>query len=216
MGHGVSRRYGWALSLAAALTLTAAAATPCGNDVRPIQDPKVATVLLARDALAAGKFQLAAHLVRTVFPAVDTASPGDNPASIKGLRIIALAAVRSLGAVTPAGEGAASPAQRADSLAWAVRALRSIDAERKNDAWRRSDLGEALAKIEASRAEAREILEDLAAKDVLATAEGYAALAGLRAERGDGAGREDALARCKRMTLTPAICKAPAPARPGT
>jgi hypothetical protein len=46
----------------------------------------------------------------------------------------------------------------------------------------RTDLGEALAKIPSERAEAVRILGQLADRDLLTKAEGYAALACLRAE----------------------------------
>jgi hypothetical protein len=56
------------------------------------------------------------------------------------------------------------------------------------------------------RAEARSRLEKLAERDLVASAQGYAALAELRAIAGDVDGGKVALLRCQKMSKTPALC----------
>ena len=57
--------------------------------------------------------------------------------------------------------------------------------------------------------EARKILGELADKDLLTTAEGYAALARLRSSKDDATAREGFVKRCESMTKTPAMCAVP-------
>src|SRR5690349_15611234 len=52
--------------------------------------------------------------------------------------------------------------------------------------------------------EAEKILDE---RGVLATPHAYGGLAGLRGGGGDEAGRDEALARCRRMAKVDAICK---------
>lgn len=69
-----------------------------------------------------------------------------------------------------------------------------------------TELAEALARLPEFRAEARSLLEKLAARDLIASAQGYAALAELRAGAGDVDGGKVALLRCQKMSKTPALC----------
>jgi hypothetical protein len=210
MSRGRALSHAWALSCAAAIGLAAAVAGACGNDIRSYEDPHVAIVINAQIVLGTGHYNVAVRAVRIAFSDVEEASATGDLVARKGLRIVALACARSLGAVLPSGAAATTPAERAQSLEWAVRTLRHLAAVRKDQPWPLTDLAEALARIPASRAEAKAILEGLAQREVVSSAEGYATLAALRAEQGDTKGREEALARCKPMTLTPNLCRAPA------
>lgn len=66
---------------------------------------------------------------------------------------------------------------------------------------------EALALDDARRARSRELLEDLAKRDLMPDAFAYRALATLRHRDHDGAGRDKALARCRKMTKRKRICR---------
>lgn len=214
MSRGPVLRRAWALSCAATIGLAATVAGACGNDIRAFEDQHVPMVVNAQTVLATGHYQAAVRAVRVAFPDVEDASSATDRVAMRGLRVMALACARSLGAVTPKGAVATTSAERAASLEWAVRALRSIAVLRKDQPWPMTDLAEALAKITAHRAEAQTILEGLAQREVVSSAEGYATLAALRAEHGDAKGSDEALARCKPMTLTPTLCRVPAPAAP--
>jgi hypothetical protein len=91
-----------------------------------------------------------------------------------------------------------------------VSTLRTINAVRTNDPVAMADLAEALSTRTKYEAEALQILQDLADRDLVGSAHAYAVLARLHAGKGDdGASRAD-LDRCRIMSKQPAtVCKAP-------
>jgi hypothetical protein len=142
------------------------------------------------------------------------------------VRIMAMVTVRTGGAWLYRKNGThvlAVPSEeaRVENLEWAVESLRlgwlprppssdlafadpqpvkpspppgkAVVPENPRDA---SNLGEALSLLPAHQAEARTILEDLAAKDVITSASAYAALARLRTAASDEAGAKAALQQC--------------------
>jgi hypothetical protein len=158
--------------------------------------------------LSEGKQAKAAEKALAAFPVLQ---PKQAKAADRALRVLALAVTRSGGAVDP-GNLRSSPAKdAAQNLAWAAETMRNLNARHANNPSYRSDLGEALARVPGGRGEALEILGQLADKDLLTTAEAYAALARLRAEGGEKEARDAAVARCATMTKSPAtVCAAPA------
>src|SRR5262249_20599719 len=148
----------------------------------PAETPKPVLVASAEEALGAGKLAKAAAVTAQAFPGLKSIKVGTLPLADRALRILALAAVRSDGAVAAGGLWASTPAERAASVRWAIGTLRDLNAQRVNNPSYQTDLGEALSHVPAHHDEALALLSGLADKDLLTTAEGYAALARLRAE----------------------------------
>jgi predicted Zn-dependent protease len=143
----------------------------------------------------------AARLVFTHFSGVRTAVPGKDPIKTRALRVLAIAIVRTNGTATErslmwVGTDTWKPAA---NLEWAVQALREIEQVRPNDPAVQADLGEALSKLPHGKAKALEILERLAQKDLMGSPNAYAALATLKQEKGDTAGAQAAMSRCREM-----------------
>jgi hypothetical protein len=212
------------LLLAALLGAAPFAATDahaCGyfdyREVRPVHISKPAPVPAnvrvanADQRLEEEHLAAAGTEVVTAFPTIRRTRVGASPLETRALHVLALAVVRgegSLAGVT--GFAGTREVDRAGNLEWAASTLRAIDATRPNDPVTQADLAEALATRAAHEEEALGILGDLAARDLLGSAHAYAALARLRAARGDVAATRGALARCERMTRSPAVvCRAP-------
>jgi hypothetical protein len=191
------------------------AASACGTAVYREIDTSAQLVAKAEQALSDGKYTAAAIRAVQAFPALKMVKPGQLPLADRALRIMALASVRTDGAITPTGAPTKVEADRSADLEWSIGVLRGLNDKRLNNPSYQTDLGEALAKVPAYHAEALKILGELSDKDLLTTAEGYAALARLRAEGGDAAARDAAVARCEAMTKTPRVCTAPAVTAPG-
>ncbi len=84
---------------------------------------------------------------------------------------------------------------RRANLDWALEILER--AARSRDPVARARYAEALARYEARRAEARTILAEIAAADVMPDAWGYRVLAELSDRTGDAAARDQAISRCQ-------------------
>jgi hypothetical protein len=214
MKSGSLVRVVWAMGflLPAAVAAAPGDASACGTAVYRVVDDNAQLVSQAEQSLGDGKYGKAAQKAVEAFPALKIVKPGSLPLADRALRILALAAVRSDGGLTVGTMKGKTAAERASNLEWSIDVLRSLSEKRGRNPSFETDLGEALAKVPAHHAEALKILGDLSDKDLLTSAEGYAALARLRAEAGDAAAREAAVKRCETMTKTPAICDVPAPA----
>ena len=197
--------------LPAAVTAAPGDASACGTAVYRVVDSNAQLVSQAEQSLGDGKPAKAARKAIQAFPALRIVKPGTLPLADRALRILALASVRSDGGLTVGTMKGKTAADRAANLEWSIGVLRDLTAKRGNNPAFLTDLGEALARVPAHRAEALKILAELSDKDLLTSAEGYAALAGLR---GDAAAREAAVKRCETMTKTPKICDVPATAEP--
>ena len=186
-------------------------ASACGTAIREVVDNHAMLVSSAEKQLNDGKFEAAAAEVSNAFPGLKLWKPGTGPLADRGLRILAMAVARKNGGLTVgAFQGVERRSRRPDNLEWSVATLRGLNAKRPNNPALETDLGEAMSKVEKYRPEAQAILGKLADKDLLASAEGYAALAKLKANAGDANGREAALKRCAAMTKTAAkVCDVP-------
>ncbi len=211
MKSGSLVRVVWAMSVVLPCALAAApgAASACGTAVYREIDDNAQLVAQAETALSQGKHAQAAIKAVKAFPALKIVKPGTLPLADRALRILALASTRADGGITVGTMKGGTAADRAANLEWSIDTLRSLSARRGNNPSYQTDLGEALAKVPAHHAEAMKMLGELADKDLLTSAEGYAALAHLRAEKGDATAREAAVKRCEAMTKTPKICAVP-------
>ena len=93
------------------------------------------------------------------------------------------------------------------NLTWSVAALRRELSAKQDDPGLTTDLGEALSLVDGGGDEARGLLESLAARDLVATPEGYKALAELRLQKGDEAGQKLAMKRCESMASDAKVCE---------
>ena len=191
-----------------------APAAACGTEVFTIIDHSAEGISSRERDLSQGKYQAAAKGVFQVFPKLKTTKPGAGPLSDRALRILALATARTEGAIN-VGSGVnwpmagVTPEQKEANLLFAIDTLRKLNEKRVNNPSFQTDLAEALGKVPRFKAEAYAILTELAKKDLVASAEGYATLARLHEAMGEGAPRDAAVKRCEGMTKTPKACQVP-------
>jgi hypothetical protein len=216
MKSGALVRAVWAVSFVVPVAVAAAPgdASACGAAIyreihREIED-RAQLVAQAEQALSEGRFHKAAAKAIQAYPALKIVKPGELPLADRALRILALASVRSDGGLDVGGFKGRTAGDRATNLDWSVEILRGLNAKRVNNPSYQTDLGEAMAKVPSLHAEAVKLLGDLAAKDLVTTGEGYAALARLRAESGDNQARDEAVKRCEAMSKAPRLCAVPA------
>jgi len=219
MKSGSLVRVVWAMSFALPVVVAAApgAANACGSaiyraiEIREIEREDAGQLVAqAEQALSESKLNKAAAKAVQAFPALKIVKPGQLPLADRALRVMALASVRTGGGVSAGGFRGKETGERAGNLEWSVTVLRALNVKRPNNPSYQTDLGEALARVPAHHEEAAKLLGDLAARDLLTTAEGYAALARIRAEAGDNAARDEAVKRCEAMSKAPRLCAVPA------
>jgi hypothetical protein len=197
------------------IAIAPATASACGDEVAPYVDYRVMGVAHAEQAVHEGRYVAAAGAVLRMFPEIRTTALGHDPIIDRAARTLALATVRAGGALAvdrevpawiPTGFHYATTADHEHNLAWSVAKLEKLRTLTPNDPALESELGEALATIPSRHDDARKMLGDLAARDLVATPDAYAALARLRAEKGDEPGRAHALERCVAMAKGTRVC----------
>jgi predicted Zn-dependent protease len=172
--------------------------------LRADQEP-VQQLLLAEEALRQDNVMRAAHELDAIRQVMAQASPRLKS---RFQRISSLVSIRADGhwprwvAHSPSN----SELERNETLAEALKVLRRRLREAPDDPVRRSDLGVALFSFPDRHGEARKLLEELAAKDLLTTARGYYALSRLRGAVGNGKGAEEALAECQKLDASGKAC----------
>lgn len=200
-----------ALAVAFALPLMGGPAAPaeaCENGVELVVDTVTPRVARAEKALNEGKYTLAAVGIVQVFPRIDKARVTQSPIAGRALRIMALAVTRTDGSLT-AGKHwqGTTPEAKAQNLQWAIDTLRALHTLYPKKPAVETDLAEALSKVDAHKGEALEILTRLAAKDLITSAQGYAALAKLRDRAGDKSGGAEATKKCESMAKKLEVCR---------
>jgi hypothetical protein len=205
------------LAVGGSLTRDAAA---CGGEWGPAlfePDHRPRVIPLAEKALEEGRTVAAAGYVIRAMPHIRSLDPTRAPIVERAQRVLALALAQHSGALPiqlevpgyarGTWEGRETE-QRATNLHWAVGSLEKMMEGNEEDAALETDLAFVMAKLPERRAEARTRLERLAARDLIASAEGYATLAELRAASGDRDGQKLALVRCLAMAKAKDLCAA--------
>ena len=151
-----------------------------------------------------------------MMPHIKTLQGSKDPLVVRAERVLAVAIARSNGTLALEQEVPSevlghwlgkTHADHDKNMSWSVAALRRELAAKQGDPGITTDLGEALSKVDGGSEEARTLLESLAARDLVATPQGYKALAELRSQKGDEAGQQVAMKRCESMASATKICE---------
>src|SRR5690242_2022121 len=112
---------------ALATVATTREASACGTAVyREIEDT-AQLVAQAEQALSEGKLTRATYKAVQAYPALKIVKPGTLPLADRALRILALASVRSDGALTVGTMKGKTATDRASNLEWSVDVLRGLN-----------------------------------------------------------------------------------------
>jgi len=206
-----------AVSICIVSALISANSLACGGDWYPeVQiDPRIRGVAEAEKTLAKGNYVAAAGSVVRMIPHIEHLPPQSDPLVARAQRVLSVALSRAGGKLRLEQEVPAevlghwsgkTTLDQAKNLSWSVDTLRRELGLHKNDPQLTTELGEALSQLPAGRDEALTILESLAARDLIGSAQGYKVLAELRLRKGDAAGQELAMKRCESMASTSQIC----------
>lgn len=192
-------------------------AEACGGEWYPevMVDPRIHGVAQAEKSLSAGNRLAAAASVIRMMPHIKSLK--SKPGSLVGRaeRVLAVALSRSNGMLSVskevpsevlAGWQGTKEGESTANMAWSVEALKRQSDAKQDDVGLKTDLAEAMSRVPERRSEARTILEDLAKRDLIASPEGYAALASLRSQSGDSDGQKLALKRCEAMAKSQHAC----------
>lgn len=212
--HGIgAAAFGVCLGLCAVPQVARA----CGGEWYPetMVDPRIHGVAQAEKSLARGNRLAAAASVIRMMPHIKSLKT--TPGSLVGRaeRVLAVALSRSNGALAVskevpldllAGWQGTKRGESDANLNWSVEVLKRQSDAQQDDVGLKTDLAEAMSRVPARRSEARAILEDLAKRDLVASPEGYAALAVLRSQLGDTDGQKLALQRCEAMAKSRDAC----------
>jgi hypothetical protein len=207
-----------AVSMSVVSLLTSASALACGGDWYPeVQiDPRIRGVAEAEKTLAKGNYIAAAGSVVRMIPHIKALQASGDPLVARAEHVLAVAIAREGGTLALEQEVPAAvlghwlgknTVDQGKNLAWSVSTLRRELSLQKDEPRLMTELGEALSKLDAGRDEARTILESLAARDLIASPQGYKALAELRLQQGDEAGQKLAMKRCESMASGSKICE---------
>lgn len=199
------------------ITIVTQDARACGGEWYPevMVDPRIHGVAQAEKQLASGNRLAAAASVIRMMPHIKSLKSKPGSLVARAERVLAVALSRSQGALPVAsevplevlGSWQGSKADDASAnLAWSVEVLKRQAASKADDVALKTDLAEAMARVPSERAEARSMLEELAKKDLIASPEGYAALASLRSQSGDTDGQRLAMKRCEAMAKSQDAC----------
>lgn len=214
-------------AMAGVTLLGANEAAACGGEWIPALemmqvDYRPQGVARAEKDLEKGNYRAAAGAVIRMMPHIKSLKAKSSSSIVaRAQRVLAVAIARSAGTLDVGREVPGyvqdtwlgkTPEARRENLQFAVSTLTRLGELKDHDPAVQTELGEAMAELDDRHGEAKGLLEKLAAKDLIATPEGYATLAKLRRGAGDNAGQQQALKRCQAITEDPTICSARADA----
>jgi len=211
-----------AIAMSFVSLLSSASSLACGGDWYPeVQiDPRIRGVAEAEKTLAKGNYVAAAGSVVRMIPHIETLHAKADPLLARAEHVLAVAIAREGGTLALQQEVPAevlghwlgkTKVDQGKNLAWSVNTLRRELTLQNDEPRLMTELGEALSKLDAGQDEARAILESLAARDLIASPQGYKALAELRLQKGDQAGQQLAMKRCESMASGSKVCESSAP-----
>jgi hypothetical protein len=202
-------RLALASALACAVLGAPAIADACGNSVQRVVDRTNEEVRKAELLLAKSDHAKAVRTIRDEFGDRAIAQHdgrGGRSLHERAQRVMALAIVRTRGELSIGkGLGGKTDAQRRAAIAWAVLTLR-LRLGNDTDPVTTVDLAHALALQATGRDEAHRLLKQVAADDLMPSAESWALLAELSKERGDVDGSKRAVERCKQVASDRTRC----------
>jgi hypothetical protein len=210
----ITRTVTVSLIAVAGIAALATDASACGGDWAPaMMDPKIdhrpQAVAQAEKQMSDGKAIAAAASVIRSMPHVRSLNAKKSTLVARAQRTLAVALARNGGSLDIKKEvpdyargtwQGKTAEERQANLEWAVSTLRTVAETKKDDPAVKTEMAEAMAQLDTQRSEARTVLEELAKKDLIASPEGYAALAKLRSQAGDAQGEKLALERCQAMS----------------
>lgn len=180
-------------------------ADACARKVDYDLDEPTQLVLKAERALDAGQVTKAQKLVKKAFPGTNWAAKSTKKGhwrkknlQKRAKKLVAVATIRRDGIMSHKRKRLAAK-RRTKNVEWAVGVLEEMSKARKDDPYLQARLAEGLAKLPGKQAKAAELLDKLAADDIMPDARSYAVLAELKHAAGDAKARDAAMQRCKAM-----------------
>ena len=176
-------------------------------------DPVQQDVQRAEHLLARGDHAGAVRVARRPFNDIQRLSPSSGGSRtallVRAQRVVALAAVRTDGAVGPkrATKKRGASASAAHNKTWATVVLQHHAALEPDNTVRQTEYAEALAAMPFMGGVALNILTRLADEDLMPTARGYVLLARLQKDHGDENGSAHSLARCNDISHDSDTCR---------
>jgi hypothetical protein len=207
-----------AVGFVASASVAPRSAEACGGgdwEFQPAVDYRPQGLDKSEQDMHEGNHLTAAARILRMFPELRKAKLGVDPKIDRAYRLLSIATARAGGSLAVDKEvpewamgswAGKTEKDRSANLTWAVASMRRLNEVKKDDPALQTELGEVLARVDGHQDEAREILGKLAQKDLIASPEGYAALAMLRGKSGDAAGRDAAMKKCQAMAKTQSTC----------
>lgn len=170
------------------------------------------TVIRAEKAFAKGDYRLAIQNAvgakSQLAKRATTYKTSKDAVLVRGAKIVAISTIRLNGKVTLDRRARSSKNKRnaTKNITWATRTLEHLDSASKNDPELKTYLAQAYALNPKTRAKALDILTQLAKKDLLVDAHGFATLAQLHKAQKNTVAQHAAQKRCMAISSNNKLC----------